>query len=301
MPPQNQEQRPQVSALVSALVQAMESGQEVYIPNRKAVVPHCFRIHLHQEAYDQIRPHLTHFKVIAMQELDKRLEVLKKQGIGDFWAKLWRWIQGVVLKQTLPKMEISTLGRWEIEVIRAFDLDLPMGYLNVEAGFSSIGKPNTDSEAVFMGAKTKGLSFFVAGNQAVKTAPIAGNMGAESPSSRSTQDVFATLSWRDPNTQSEQQFRIETPYLAIGREGASDADYAHLPVLRLSGVPPEISRVHGYFQYSPAEGTFRYKNVGPHGTTILPPARETEDGWVILAPKCKLCLGNKLFVDFVQG
>ncbi|MBN8588321.1 MAG: hypothetical protein J0L94_08355 [Rhodothermia bacterium] len=300
MPQQNQDQRPQVSALVSALLQAMESGQEVYIANLKAVVPHCFRIHMHHEAYDQMRPHFTHFKVIAMQELDKRLEALKKQGIGDFWAKIWRLIRGVVLKQPLPKLEISTLGRWEIEVIQAFDLDLPMGYLRVEAGFSSIGKPSSLSESVFMGAQTKGLSFMVQGDQALKTAPLAGGMAATSPSPQTEEDVFATLSWMNPATQSEQQFHIKTPYLAIGREGASDAEYAHLPVLRLSGVPAEISRVHGYFQYKATEGTFRFKNLGLHGTTILPPARETEDGWAILAPNCRLCLGNKLFVDFAQ-
>lgn len=284
---------------MSALLEAMESGQEVYIANLKAVVPHCFRIHMHHEAYDQMRPHFTHFKVIAMQELDKRLEALKKQGIGDFWVSLPCLIRGVVLKQPLPKLEISTLGRWEIEVIQAFDLDLPMGYLRVEACFSSIGKPSSLSESVFMGRSNQRIVFYGTGRSSPKNGSL-GWHGRNKSITTNRRRCFCYLVLDEPSHPVQQQFHIKTPYLAIGREGASDAEYAHLPVLRLSGVPAEISRVHGYFQYKATEGTFRFKNLGLHGTTILPPARETEDGWAILAPNCRLCLGNKLFVDFAQ-
>lgn len=297
MQPQVPNQRPQVYALVSALVQAMEAGKEVYIQNRMAVVPHCFRIRVHHEAYDDLRAHLPRLKNIAEQQLNEHLKKLQKQGVGDFWPKIWRLVQGVLLQQKPQPLEISTLGKWEIEVVREFDVDVRIGYLEVEAGFSSIGQPPIHSEGLFMGHRTKGFSFLVAGEQAVATAPRRDMAPVSVPTANG---VLATLSWFNSVTQTEQVFQITTPSLAIGREGASDSEYAHLPVLRLAQAPVEISRVHGYFRFQAETGMFRYKNVGPHGTRIQPPAIEQEDGWMVLAPNCKLCMGDKLFVQFTQ-
>ncbi|HRK73201.1 MAG TPA: hypothetical protein PLL64_02920, partial [Rhodothermales bacterium] len=92
---------------------------------------------------------------------------------------------------------------------------------------------------------------------------------------------------------------MTTPYLALGRYGAADAEYAYQPVLRLMNVPIEISRVHGYLRFDAEKQVFQYQNVGKHETIIQPPAVQTEgEGWQTLAPRCKLCLGGKLFIQF---
>lgn len=304
---QDTESRPQVAAIVSALVQAMEAGQEAYLKNRVSVVPHCFRVFLQDEAYEALKVHFPRLRMVAEKELNERLQTLRKKGAGAWWQAAWQGVQVYLLQKPPALQDVSALGKWEFEFLRAMDASLPLNYLEIEAGFSSIGKPSLDSHKALGGGLTKHYSFLVGMQEAQVTAPFAPQNAPahkeaafrpENPAHLQT----AVLAWMEPETQRPQSYVMNTPYLALGREGAADADYRYQPILRLTNVPIEISRVHGYLRFDAEKQVFQYQNVGTHGTDIQPPAIQSEgDLWQTLAPSCKLCLGGKLFITFKRS
>lgn len=287
--------RPTAEAIISAVIQTMEQGVEPYIKNKMAVAPHCFRIHLHPEAYKDLAGQFPRIKMVMERQLGSTLQNMKRVGFGTFGEKIMEWLRVEVFKKPPTQREVSVMGKWEIGFVESFD-DIPLNYLGVEASFASIGEKWAGSQDV-AGHKTVGYTFMTQGLSASMTADAIAPTGTKKAPLADA--VRAVLSWKDPETQTLQTYPMTTDALAIGRNGAADAEYAYLPVLRLHHVPVEISRVHAYIRYDSSGHTFLFQNVGQHGTSVMPaPIAKSGTDWFYLPKTCTLCLGNKLFVSF---
>lgn len=257
------------------------------------IVPYLYRVYLHTEDYEQIRPVISHLVQEARQALQEDLEQRNTEAAGP--ALLSRLGLG-----RKPETEFKRLAAdWVIEFEPDLEERLARGEIEI---YSELAETRVPEFGV--GTSTRRISrpgatpVAVADPAPPTSADFPENVGEETrPASR----LYARIRYED--AQGEHIFEMTKDLIVIGRGGRT-----YWVDLKLD-APTDVSREHCRLRRDPGTGRFYLKDVSQFGTTIngerVPSSVSVTDGEerdlereVLLPAQAQIGLADVVTLEF---
>lgn len=251
------------------------------------LIPCIYRIYLHPDDYDLLRPAMPAVGAEAKRALEERRDELREQAKPSLLARHL----GIGAK---PEMEYRILDSdWTIEFHADAEDRLAKGEIEI---FSELGSGERAEYGV--GSMTQRITRRQADgamSSTTRTVPAAAAPGDDAVPG------FAVLRFTD--NEGPQTFTMTKDQIVIGRGGK-----AYWVDVKLS-TAPDVSREHCRLRRDPQSGRFYLKDVSQFGTTIdgkpVPSSLAAENGQerdknieVPLPDRARIGLAGIVFIEF---
>jgi hypothetical protein len=231
------------------------------------IVPSHYDVYLHQSDYDRLSGIFPKIQEQARQALDEEIARLSRKGRS--------LLNG--LKNASSRFEAAE-GCSYIKFHKDEDEELKPGEILVD---SRLTLPPEREYGV--GAKTQRTVTVRSRGENRKLQTIQEPAAVERP-------AVAKITYVDKEGR-RQEYRMSSAEIAIGRGGR--AEYCDLA---LDG-PMDISRQHFYLRHDEATRNFFIQDVSKFGTSVNG-KRIAPKEWVLLPPKARITMADKVEIDF---
>ncbi|MGH9632682.1 MAG: FHA domain-containing protein [Bryobacteraceae bacterium] len=288
--------------LISELIRNMELGR--FKIRYTTLLPCIFRIYLHAEDYELLRPVLPYLATEARRAAEERLEELNQAAQPSALARRLGVPSG-------PPMEFKILEDWTIEFHADHEDKLQRGDIEIyselgsaprqEYGAGSLtrritrrsSQGKTSTEVLPAASQVSSALSGTAANELAGEEVAGQDMAAE--------EVFAWLRYKDKG--GAQRYAMTKNQVVIGRGGKSFWVDVKLE------TEPDVSREHCRLRRDPGNGKFYLKDVSQFGTSVdgkrIPSSLEKAGGEerdknveVPLPRRCIIGLADTLSIEF---